>query len=235
MSLSVVPRPGAVSAQPGGALALGRKLADEGETGIGPLVESGDATDVVEDGWIAAITRGNPQYEAQLRENMRLVKQSLAGDAPSALEEVLIDNMMSQWLQKNYLGDVFTKGLLGDLGAVVSAPGGERMLATWIKIIDVPMSRFNQSLRILLLLREQASSGVGPSAIAPTSAAGAPINPDAAAGAADQALIAGQTQLSATQAELDPAAVAPPVRPPGILLPGAEPDGSLGNPFPPGS
>lgn len=222
MSVSLVPRPAVAAEVPGGTVSVGRRAVEESGLGIGPLVEAGDATDVVEDGWIAAIVAGDAEYEAALRENMRLVKSALAGPTPSALEEVLIDNLMSMWLQKNFLGNVFTKGLLGDLGAVVQAPGGERMLATWIKLLDVPLSRFNQTLRILLLLREQASSGVGPASIAPSTATGGPVNPDEQRALADQAVIGGQADVTATTQAYDPAALAPPDRPPGDLLPGAD-------------
>ncbi len=143
-----------------------QKLEDEGGGSIGPMDQSGDPSEQAEKLAIDIIADGDSAFAAALTANLGQFKAAMLGENPTAAEEVVVDLLASSWLQRQYLTRVFWTRVASDLGELAKAPGGERFLGLWVKILDIPMSRLNQSIRILGSMRENAAALIGPKGVA---------------------------------------------------------------------
>ena len=144
--------------------ALAGNIAEAG--GEPPFIQQFDPSERSEELAISVIAAGDIEFESGLRANMKKFKDALLGRAPTPVEEVMTDLLVGSWLQRQYLQRNFWTLIAGDLGSLITVPGGEKLLAMWIKILDVPLARLNQSLRVLSLLRQQAGQLIGPDGVA---------------------------------------------------------------------
>lgn len=145
---------------------LAGQLAAEGGPHLGPLLQDGDPSRYIEEKWVQLLQSEGLGSAQSIQQNIGTLKQAILGPGPTPVEEMQADMMIQSWLQRHYIMGVLLGQLNGPLGQLAKTPEGDKALATWIKLADVPISRFNQSFRLLVYLRELASKKIGPEGLA---------------------------------------------------------------------
>jgi hypothetical protein len=114
----------------------------------------GDLAALAERAWIAVLAADHSVAVEAMRRTVAEMKADLAGDNPSRMERLLVDQVVACWLEAKYL-----EGVSADPGR-----GSLDQSAFHLKRLESAQHRYLSALRMLTELRALAPSGLAPSA-----------------------------------------------------------------------
>jgi hypothetical protein len=113
----------------------------------------GDLSAVAERAWITVLAADNPLAVESMKRTVAEMKADLAGEQPTRLERMLVDQVLACWMEAKYL-----EALSADL-----RPGSLDQASFRLKRLESAEKRYLNAVKTLIALRSLLPKGLAPS------------------------------------------------------------------------
>jgi DNA repair ATPase RecN len=113
---------------------------------------AGDLASFVERNWISILAAENPVAVESMKRTIAAMKEELSGEHPTRLEGMLVNQVLANWLEVQYVESI-------------SADSGRSSLdqaAFRLKRLESAQRRYAESIKTLATIRQQMPKGLAP-------------------------------------------------------------------------
>ena len=113
----------------------------------------GNLAVLVETAWISALCEDNPLGIESMKRQTEVMRKELAGEHPTAVEKLMVDQVIACWLQTKYI----------EATSANTVGGTHEQTQTRIRRLESAQRRYLESIKTLTTVRTLMPAGMVPS------------------------------------------------------------------------